>query len=184
MIHIKSYKQLFEDLYEGPSISVPDDLAVWFMNYYTVQTPGDFPKESDIPGNLIDASRAIMKEYADDGYLYRGMTLYDAPVSPVKSGPLNKRVSWTFDIETAVAFSKKKIKDGVSVLLRVKCKDLKCAVSVDAVIENVTPQQIALINPAARRHIEDYVSESEFIVLDELTIPLHDIAVGGKEFGL
>ena len=182
MIHIKSY-ELFEELYEGPSISIPDDLAVWFMNYYAVQTTGDFPSDADIPKNLIDASRSVMDEYAD-GYMYRGMYLANAPDKPVKSGPLNKRVSWTFDMETAAAFAKKKTGDGIPVMLRVKCKDLRCAVSVDVVMENIMPKQIELTNSTTKRYIEDYYSESEFIILDELTIPLNDVSINGKGFGL
>jgi hypothetical protein len=158
--------------YTGVTMPIPDEVAEWAMLYYAVQHGGEIIKPSSVPKALIEASKALVLRY--DGMLFRGLRYVGKKMpAKMKTGPANGGVSWTFDEDTAASFARPAKGIGsLPVILRLDPSVVKCMFSMDIVMENVTLEQVVrLKNAKAKKCMKDgYVSESEFIVLDELTV--------------
>ncbi len=162
-------------IYEGPFIPIPDDLAFWCMNFYSVQnnTIYDFTK---IPKNIIIASKKLLKSYGND-VIYRGFGIEDKLPNELIFSLNKKSISWTFDEETARVFSEKYENMGINPFIaELNYNKLKYIISMDVIMENITSRQVKMLtNTKTLRDIENYVSESEILVFDTVKINKNDI---------
>lgn len=165
------------ELYEGEKINIPDDLAIWCMDYYTVQNKGlyDFKK---IPQNIITASKKLIDNYSD-GFIYRGFGIEKNEIIKDTIFQPANGISWSFDALTAAEFSKKYEK---SLIAQIDYKKLKYVVSMDVIMDNITQKQVEMLdNERTKKEINlGYVSESEVLVFNTFIVPKENIDVVAK----
>jgi hypothetical protein len=149
---------------------IPDDIAIWFMNFYSSQII-DFIKISDIPNHLFINSKKFIKNYFKTDILYRGESRNYEIVKPIKFSPENHAgISWCTDKDTAIAFIEMENKDYYNYLYEININNFKYPISMDYIMNNITEKQIKLItNPITKIQIENYVSECEVLIFDTFT---------------
>lgn len=178
---VKSFKQFVNesqfgnDVYEGRKIIIPDDFAVWCMDFYSEQNNGlyDFTK---IPTNIITASKKLISSYGND-VIYRGFGVEGELPKEITFQPIKNGISWTFDEDTARAFSEKYENMGMSPFIaEINYSKLKYVVSMDVIMDNITQEQVKLLsNKTTLRYMEDYTSESEVLVFDTVKVNKNNI---------
>lgn len=129
-------------------VNIPDELAIWCLDYYSSKQLQIY-NYHNIPKDILKESKKLLKKYSD-GYLYRGL----------KKDSQEIGISWTFDKDTAIAFSNK-YKEPI--IARIKINKLKYIISMDIIMENITSEQL-------KEYDNDfyYISESEVLVFDNL----------------
>ena len=163
------------DIYEGKEIIIPDDLAIWCMDFYAEQNNKlyDFTK---IPTNIISTSKKLISSYGND-VIYRGFGIDGELPNIITFQPNENSISWTFDEDTARVFSEKYENMGMNPFIA-ECKysKLKYIISMDVIMDNITVEQVNMVtNKTTLRYMEDYTSESEILVFDTIQVSKDDI---------
>lgn len=163
------------DVYDGKEINIPDDFAIWCMNFYAEQTD-EFYDFTKIPKNIISASKKLLNGY-NDNVIYRGFGVDGELPNKIIFQPPKNGISWTFDEDTARSFSEKYENMGLNPFIAiVDFRKLKYVVSMDVVMDNITQDQVRMLsNKTTLRYMEDYVSESEILVFDTVIVNKNDI---------
>ena len=178
---VKNFKQFINEsqfgnnVYEGRKIIIPNDFAVWCMDFYAEQNNGlyDFTK---IPTNIISASKKLISSYGND-VIYRGFGIDGDLPNEIIFQPIKNGISWTFDEDTARTFSEKYENMGMKPFVaEINYSKLKYVVSMDVIMDNITQEQVKMLsNKTTLRYIEDYTSESEVSVFDTVNINKNNI---------
>ncbi len=145
------------------SITIPDDLALWFMNYYASQVM-DFIKIDDIPEYLFKGSF----DFINSDSLFRGESRESNITNPINFSPTNNAgIAWSTDKLTAMGFIEPN-PQYYSYLYKLDLNKIKYPISMDYVMNNITKEQIQLITNPITRSIFDggYISENEVLVFD------------------
>jgi len=158
------------DIYDGAEIDIPDDLAVWCMNFYAEQNNNtyDFAK---IPKNIIDASKKLISSYGNT-VIYRGFGINGELKNEILFEPIKDGISWTFDEDIARAFAEKHENEGMKPFIaEAEYNKLKYIISMDVIMDNITQDQVRLIsNKFTLNDMEHYASESEILVFDTIMV--------------
>ena len=162
------------DIYEGRKINIPDDFALWCMDFYAEQ----YRKfEYSIPKNIITASKKLINSYSD--VIYRGFGSDSDVINDMIFMPndISSNISWTFDEDVARSFAEKCENEGLyPFVAEIEYHKLKQIVSMDVVMDNITHNQMNLIkNDITLRDISDYYSESEILVFDTVKVNAENI---------
>lgn len=174
------YLKLFEDythfnesffgngVYDGDTIQIPDDLAVWCMEYYSEQndTIYDYKK---IPSSIIKASKKFINGFGS--YIYQGFGIDGELNNDIIFSPNNTSLSWTIDEDVARQFSEKFENEGLSPFVaETTIEQLNYVVSMDLIMGNITQDQVRMVsNEKTLKWMGDYSSESEVLVFDTIT---------------
>jgi hypothetical protein len=175
---IKEYlneSQFGNNIYDEKNIIIPDDFAIWIMNFYAEQNKNlyDFTK---IPKNIISVSKKLISSYGND-VIYRGFGIKGKLPNEILFQPDKKGISWTFDEDTARAFAEKYNNINLNAYVaEIKYEKLKYIVSMDVIMDNITQEQVKMLsNKITLSDIEYYASESEILVFDTVKVNKKDI---------
>lgn len=161
------------DVYEGKKIIIPDDLAIWCMNFYSAQN-NDLYDYTKIPLDIIKATKKLIRSYnINDNLIYRGFGIEGELKNEIIFQPINNiGISWTFDEDTARAFSEKYENMGMNpYIAKVNYNKLKYIISMDIIMDNITQRQVKMLtNETTIKDMEDYLSESEILVFDTIKL--------------
>jgi hypothetical protein len=173
---MKFIKSINEYL-SNPSVHIPDDLALWCMNFYISEsyTTYDYNR---IPSDVVEGSKNLIKEHTGANYLFRGFG--DDKIGDIKFEPdvRGRGSSWTWDHEMACEFSSKydHIDGKYSLVASVNIDNLKYIISMDFIMENITRKQIDLLdNGNHKNSIINYESEYEVIIFDSFIVKKESI---------
>jgi hypothetical protein len=158
-------------VFEGMKESIPDELAIWFMDFFAQQTIKFIEDVNKIPSNLFQESYNLVKEMTKNTLVYRGESRDYEITKPIRFSPKNNAgISWSYEKEIAMGFIEPDSEDMFSYLYTLDLKDVKYPVSLDLVMDKITERQKKLItNPITRSQISgwsEYNSEKEILVFD------------------
>lgn len=158
--------KLFEE-FENNNISIPDDVAIWFMDFFAQQTIHFDVDIKSIPNILFQKTFDLVKRETGNSLVYRGETRDWEIKKPIRFSPLNDAgISWSYEKETAMGFIDKS-DDVFSYLYTLDLNDVHYPVSMDLIMWNITDKQKRLItNPITRDMLLSYSSEKEILVFD------------------
>ena len=166
--------QFGNDVYEGKRLVIPDDFAIWCMDFYAEQNSGmyDF---TTIPTNIVLSTKNLINSYGYDS-IYRGFGV-DELSDEIIFNPIETGISWTFDKETARTFSKKYENMGfIPFVAKINYSKLKYIVSMDVIMDNITQRQLGLLSSKKTlKYMENYISESEVLVFDTIKVNKENI---------
>jgi hypothetical protein len=169
---VKNFKQFLNesqfgnDVYEGRKIIIPNDLAIWCMDFYAEQN-NDLYDFTKIPTNIITASKKLINSYGND-VVYRGFGVDGELQNEIIFQPNINGISWTFDEDTARTFSEKFENMGLNPFVaELNYSKLKYVISMDVIMDNIMQDQVKMLsNKTTLKYMEDYTSESEILVFD------------------
>ena len=166
--YIHMNESLFgNDVYDGENIDIPNDLAIWCMEYYSEQNK-DIYDYKKIPPKIIKESKKFIDSFG--GEIYQGFGVKGELNNNMIFSPNNTSLSWTIDEDVARMFSEKFENDGLNPFIaETTIEELDYVISIDLIMDNITQEQVKMIsNENVLRWMEHYSSESEVLVFDTI----------------
>ena len=147
---------------------IPDELAIWVMDFFAQQTIKFIENINLIPLKLFQESYNLVKQKTKNSLIYRGETRDYEITKPIQFSPENNAgISWSYDKDIALGFIEPDAEDLYSYLYTLDLNDVKYPISLDLIMNRITERQKKLItNPITKDVISDYKSEKEILVFD------------------
>lgn len=168
---INEYKKYLESV----AVTMPMELIVAVLEFYYGESEYEeiykVIKSVDpkVLKMLHDKTIEYIKdgEFEFDGYLYRGIKLDES--FDVKPGftlqPIGNLESWTLDSATAEGFTQ--ADEYHRLILKQKPENLNILFAIDVIIDNITSEQVKLLDKHSRTIWNGYVSEQEILCKSE-----------------
>lgn len=147
--------KLFE---ENKNQQIPDEIAIWFMDFFAQQTNKFIENINLIPSNLFQESYNLVKNKTGKTLIYRGESRDYEIKKHIRFSPQNNAgISWSYEKDIAMGFIEPDSEDLFSYLYTLDLKNVKYPVSLDLVMNKITERQIRLItNPMTRSQISEW----------------------------
>lgn len=155
-------------LYEMFNQLIPDELAIWCMDFYAQQTMKFIDDVNLIPSYLFQETYDLIKKETKTTLIYRCESRDYEITKPIRFSPKNNAgISWTYDKNIAMGFIEPDSDDLYSYLYTLDINDIKYPLSLDLVINKITDEQIKMVtNPMTKDVMTNYQSEKEILVFD------------------